>query len=317
MTIDISAGRFGPVSLATQDVQNVRQATDRNHIGSIFSRAWDKVADWFCNTNRTEAKKCLFDLYSETTPHHQKIESFHALKGMAGAEYQNRFQIEENETGVRYTLDLSEAQELSENQCPGFSLSFKKLSVDREALGRELNRDDYWGNGEVSSARKQVEKDLCRASYSVSGSPLQKGSPDERMGHFDEALTALGVTPSQRTAIMEVCNQSTIAAFLQSADNITAPGGQHVLYDVRTVEGELRVQAVCIKDIDIPLIAGKMDDPELRQTKMDMILAEGDHPLYKSQYIELDLRIVDGDPRAKIEIVGTQHLASRDNDTIQ
>lgn len=102
MTIDISAGRFGPVSLATQDVQNVRQATDRNHIGSIFSRAWDKVADWFCNTNRTEAKKCLFDLYSETTPHHQKVESFLALKGMAGAEYQSRFQIEENETGVRY-----------------------------------------------------------------------------------------------------------------------------------------------------------------------------------------------------------------------
>ncbi|MGA0585262.1 MAG: hypothetical protein ACO2ER_15325, partial [Castellaniella sp.] len=125
MTIDISAGRFGPVSLAAQDVQNVRQATDRDHIGSIFSRAWDKVADWFCNTNRAEAKKCLFDLYSETTTHHQKVESFHALKNMAGAEYQSRFQIEENETGVRYTLDLSETQELSENQCPGFSLSFQ------------------------------------------------------------------------------------------------------------------------------------------------------------------------------------------------
>lgn len=315
MTIDISAGRFGPVSLATQDVQNVRQANDRNHIGSIFSRAWDKVADWFCNTNRTEAKKCLFDLYSETTPHHQKVESFLALKGMAGAEYQSRFQIEENETGVRYTLDLSETQELSENQCPGFSLSFKKLSVDHEELSRELNRDDYWGQ-HVGPARDQVKADICRASYSVSGTPLQKGSPDERMGHFDGALTALGVTPSQREALMEVCNQSALAALMKASDTAIAPGGQHVLYDVRMVEGELHVQAVCIKDIDIN-DSDSPADPELRQGKLDIALAEGDHPFYKSQYMEMDLRIVDGDPRAKIEIVGAQHLTSRDNDTIQ
>jgi hypothetical protein len=310
MTIDVSAGRFGPVSLATQDVQNVRQANDRNHIGSIFSRAWDKVADWFCNTNRTEAKKCLFDLYSERATHGQKVESFLALKNMAGADYQNRFLIEESETGVRYTLDLSD------EQCPNFSLGFQKLPVDREALSQELNRDDYWGHNGVRSAPDQVKADICRASYSISGSPLRDGSPDERMGHFNEALNALGVTPSQRAAIMEVCNQSTIAAFMKSSDIAIIPGGQQLRFDVRMVEGELRVQAVCNKDIDLDASGGQAS-LEQRQTLLDMVRTEGDHPYCKSQDMRLDLRIVDGDPRAKIEIVGAQHLTSRDNDTIQ
>lgn len=187
--------------------------------------------------------------------------------------------------------------------------------MDHEELSRELNRDDYWGQ-RVGPARDQVKADICRASYSVSETPLQKGSPDERMGHFDGALTALGVTPSQREALMEVCNQSALAALMKASDTAIAPGGQHVLYDVRMVEGELHVQAVCIKDIDIN-DSDSPADPELRQGKLDIALAEGDHPFYKSQYMEMDLRIVDGDPRAKIEIVGAQHLTSRDNDTIQ
>lgn len=309
MTIDISGGRFGPVSLGTQDVQSIRQATSRDSIGSVFSRAWDKIADWFCSTNRTEAKKCLYDLYSEATPHGQKIESFQALKEMAGANYQSRFQIEENEEGVRYTLDLSE------EQCPGFSLSFQKLPVDRERLERELNRSDYWGHNGVGSARDQVKADICRASYSVSGISLPDGTPDERMRHFDEALGALGVTASQREAVMEVCNQSVQGNFLQASTAIV-PGGQSVRYDVRMEGGELRVQAICIKDIDMSEADGR-NDLDQRQGKLDMILMEGDHAFYKSQEMRLDLRIVDGDPRAMIGIVGAQHLVSRDNDTVQ
>ncbi len=310
MTIDISGGRFGSVSLGMQDVQNIRQAADRDHIGSVFSRAWDKIADWFSSTDRTEAKKCLFDLCSESTTHGQKIESFMALKDMAGAHYQSRFQVEENEEGVRYTLDLAE------EQCPGFSLGLQKLPVDRERLGEELNRSDYWGHNGVGSARDQVKADICRASYSVSGTSLQAGTPEERMGHFDEALKAIGATPSQREAIMEVCNQAVLGTFMQASNTAIVPGGQDVRYDVRMVEGELRVQAVCIKDIDMGDSEGR-NDLDQRQGKLDMILMDGDHPFYKSQEMQLEVRITDGDPRARIDIAGVQHLVSRDNDTIQ
>jgi len=311
MTIDVSAGRFGSVGLTAQDVQGIRQATDRDHIGSIFSRVWDKVADWFCSTNRTEAKKCMFDLHSQTTTHQQKVDSFLSLKDMAGANYQNRFQIEENDEGVRYNLDLSD------EQCPGFSLSFRKLPVNQETLRQELNRSDYWSHNGVGPARDQVKADICRASYTVSGTPLPDGTPDERMKHFDDALTAIGATPSQREAIMEVCNQAVLGTFMEASDPpAIVPGGQNVRYDVRMVEGEVHVRAVCIKDIDM-VEPGRQVDLEQRQGKLNMILSDGDHPFYKSQEMRLDLRIMDGDPRAMIDIAGVRHLASRDVDTVQ
>jgi hypothetical protein len=227
----------------------------------------------------------MFDLYSQTTTHQQKVDSFLSLKDMAGANYQNRFQIEENDEGVRYNLDLSD------EQCPGFSLSFRKLPVNQETLRQELNRSDYWSHNGVGPARDQVKADICRASYTVSGTPLPDGTPDERMKHFDDALTA-----SDPPAIV--------------------PGGQNVRYDVRMVEGEVHVRAVCIKDIDM-VEPGRQVDLEQRQGKLNMILSDGDHPFYKSQEMRLDLRIMDGDPRAMIDIAGVRHLASRDVDTVQ
>ncbi len=80
MRIDLFTGRFGPTRLVAQDVLTDSQAADRIHVGSALSRTWHKIADRIDSTNRTEAKRCLFDRHPETTPHHQKIGSFFALR---------------------------------------------------------------------------------------------------------------------------------------------------------------------------------------------------------------------------------------------
>jgi hypothetical protein len=82
------------------------------------------------------------------------------------------------------------------------------------------------------------------------------------------------------------------------------------------VEGELRVRVVCDKDLDL-VKPGDEPDPDLRLEKLDMVLVGGEGACYKSQEMQLDLRIVDGDPRARIDIVDTRHLVSRDHDTIR
>jgi hypothetical protein len=45
MGIEIASGRFGSPSISATDIDTIKQAGDRNHIGNVFTRAWDAVAD--------------------------------------------------------------------------------------------------------------------------------------------------------------------------------------------------------------------------------------------------------------------------------
>ena len=91
--------QFNLAAVQASDIHHISSSSDKQHIGSVFSRVWDAVADWFCSTNWQEAKKCLFDLYSDSATDIEKMESFEKLKTLAGVGYKDLFQVEDNEDG--------------------------------------------------------------------------------------------------------------------------------------------------------------------------------------------------------------------------
>lgn len=107
MTIQISGVRFN-LTMSDDHILSVQNAVDREHIGTLVDRIWTKISDWFCGTNRTEAKKLLFDLFSPMTDDDTKFESFHRLKGLVSPVYQDKF-LETSVPGeyrVNLSLDL-------------------------------------------------------------------------------------------------------------------------------------------------------------------------------------------------------------------
>lgn len=78
--------------ISEKDFQTIKSASDRDHIGNAASRLWDRIADWFSGTDRTEAKKLAFDLYSPSVTDQNKVKAFDQLREMAGAKFKDEFQ---------------------------------------------------------------------------------------------------------------------------------------------------------------------------------------------------------------------------------
>lgn len=143
-----SGSRFD-YSIDSAAIKEIKSASDKEKIGSVASRIWDKIADWFCGTDRTEAKKCLFDLYSEKTSILEKVQSFNRLRDLAGSGYQDRFSTEfkrvdspEDEAGdyTRYSLNPTDVE--------GDEIIFESVFLDRDIVHADTmkGRVDQHGN---------------------------------------------------------------------------------------------------------------------------------------------------------------------------
>ncbi|WP_028604516.1 hypothetical protein [Ottowia thiooxydans] len=101
MTDQIGSSNFSPHSsllgISSRTLDQVKIAQDRVSIGSTFSRAWDAIKDFFSTPYRAEAKRCLFDLYSQSTSDQEKLVSFERLKELSGDGHAHCF-----DTGISY-----------------------------------------------------------------------------------------------------------------------------------------------------------------------------------------------------------------------
>lgn len=86
-------GAWANTTISEKDIQTIKSASDRDHIGNVAGRLWDKIADWFSGTDRAGAKKLVFDLYSPSVTDRDKIESFQLLREKVGAKYKDEFHI--------------------------------------------------------------------------------------------------------------------------------------------------------------------------------------------------------------------------------
>lgn len=273
--------------ISASHLSRAQNASDRDHIGSLPSRVWDKIADFFCGTNRGEAKKCLFDMFASTTPDAQKIELFHRLRGLAGAGVQDCFQHRVEDGRETFALVL-------DGQDPDASVILTRTAINcnlariQEVLSSDRSAEDL---------EAQIRKDIVRGDYEVDGRAI----PDDdtldlaprqtlRLQLLDQALDQLGCTPEQKKAVHALANQATPGLVMQSlqSDGAFAPlcpasANQYTAYSVRRENGELRLLAQCRQDV------AEEPNEECREAKLESV-REMDH-LYRSLDVRVDIAI--------------------------
>lgn len=285
VTTTLSAHTFNPIMVSSQDLGTIKNASSRDKIGNIVSRVLDRMADWFCGTQRAEVKKHLFDMYSPTSTDQVKISGFLALQELAGEGYKDRFQSSRENGQERYTLQLDSAAPED-----SFSLSREIIHCDKGRVLMELraNRAD-------EHLQPQLEKDIGRGSYLVNGVALE-GSKEARLTQLEHELKAMNCTPQERKAIVELSNQSIFGIIMEaslpldSAGRATgvlglcpSPGDSKVEFHIRREEGVIRVHALSYKDI------ATMEDEDERNSMLETVRNSPD--LQKSSEITIDVAI--------------------------
>jgi len=292
--------------LNASSVADVRNASDRDHIGSLASRIWDKVADFFCGTVREEAKKCLFDLYAPTTPDAQKIELFFKLRGLAGEGFQERFEHRVEDGRETYAL-LLDGQEHG----AGVLLTRTAIGCDWDKIEAALRSDRSHEDLE-----KQLRLDIVRAGYEVAGQPVPDDDTlaleprqDLRLQLLDAELAKLACTPEEVEAVHALAHQATFALIMQSTLVAAASGNapmcpssarQQTDYRIQRENAQLQLVALCRQDV------ATEPNEELRLDKMESV-REMEH-LYQSLEIRVALAI---DARGQARISSLDYLAGK------
>lgn len=300
-------------SIDASDLATVKSASDREKIGGLGSRIWDKISDMFCGTDREEAKKYLFDLYSPSTPDSQKIKNFFALQNLAGDGYKDRFQhsVENGKETYALLLDGDEHGE-------GLVLSREIIDCDWGAVAAVFRSDR-----ETENLPLQMKKDITRGAYHVDGYflaedlTLDDASRTElRLHILNVELDALECTPDEKKTILALANQGTFAVIMslaQPTDPTEQAGwigpscptsvGQRTEYRVTREDGVIHLRA--FSDMDI----ANVEDEELLADLKEQIQTTAS--LYQSLEISIDIAI---DAQGSAEIKRLDYFACKGSD---
>lgn len=296
-TANLSANQIFFSHISSADISAMEKSSDREAIGNVVIRIWDKVADWFCGTTRVETKKYIFDLISPTTSDAVKIKSFEALKNLAGADYKELFVKETQLDKEIYSLDFATG-----NESDNFTLEREFIKCDKDRALKELRSDRTGEN-----LADQLRKDITRSDYIIAGKSLPKGTTAESLlAQFHQELDALNCTPEERKSIIEVCNQSSTAMLMlastppnEVAANCPCGDGTIVSFQISRQDGMIHVHSRYSKDISAASTL------ELLQEQISMV---NDIPEFKKS-IEANISIAI-DAEGKFDIISFDSLAN-------
>ncbi|MBS7777528.1 hypothetical protein [Acidovorax sp. CCYZU-2555] len=289
MTTISSAGPqvLNLASISASDIATVKNASDRDHIGGLGSRIWDKVSDMFFGTDREQAKKCLFDMYMPNTPDAQKIDSFLTLQSLAGDGYKDRFQ-HTIENGVETYALLLDGDEKGE----GILLTRKVFDCDLKAINATIA-----SNGEVNKLAVQATKDITRGSYYIDGKPLpddvtlsDTARTEAKLSALDGAMDALNCTAAEKETVLTLANQALFGLIMANTERTgglpplcPTSEGQVTEYRISREDGVIRLRALCTQDVD------HVQDEDMRAEKKEAV-SEAPH-MHKSLEMRIDIAI--------------------------
>lgn len=106
--LNISGSWFSR-TISFNEIEGIKNAKDPNEIKSL----WGKIADWFCGTDKENAKLALFELINNDDAN-IKIKAFNQLKSMASPAFKDAFTYTTTEINdTSFTVNLSIAALLS------------------------------------------------------------------------------------------------------------------------------------------------------------------------------------------------------------
>ncbi len=220
-------GAWANTFVSEKDIQTVKSASDRDHIGSAASRLWDKIADWFSGTDRVGAKKLVFDLYSPSVSDHDKIESFQLLREKVGAKFKDEFQIARFENVDTFKLLDFRLEMVNER------IDYQRAEVNlHHYVQTSLHRstEEKMGQFAVDFHRKQ------EGGFTINSKPVTD------LAAFDQ------FTDHEKTAIFTICHQGLYQEF---ATDLPCPSlNQKMSFDVSKEDnGALVIKFYHEKDI--------------------------------------------------------------------
>ncbi|WP_423453778.1 hypothetical protein [Ottowia sp. VDI28] len=139
-----------------------------------LARLFDSVAPWFCETKRETANALMQELHarSGSISNFDLIEKFYALKNLAGADYQGRFQRSNIHDRFAYSIALDDAEskifhfEVELKSTPPISSSSLKMYLAAGSVVAGLGAVSYFrpdlsvaGIGLLSRAASAALKD--------------------------------------------------------------------------------------------------------------------------------------------------------------
>lgn len=191
MAVDINRPLLSHINISSGDIQSVKDAADRENIGSRFDRLWDKVADWVCGTNREEAKKCLHDLLSPDLPASEKVKSFEMLKELAGGGYHDRFLSEPGATDLKGPVP-KEVQIYSIQLDAGEEDGGIQFEVRTEVTDKSKALDLRWQAIENSIKNEECKPEAKNIFHELHEQILSRQEEAGKLKQF-ESLTGLEV----------------------------------------------------------------------------------------------------------------------------
>ncbi|MDB0034721.1 hypothetical protein N9E78_00195 [bacterium] len=142
-------------SIGELDINNIKNAEHRDDV----SNRWEKFLDWFCQTNKEEAKTLLFDMLKSDDPS-RKIECFNQLKNIVSPAYTGHFTHEINELedkSFTVTLSISGVLDPITLKTPGVMVDVTNSDVIKSSLNEAIK--------EGQSDLTQMKKDIGRLTY--------------------------------------------------------------------------------------------------------------------------------------------------------
>ncbi|KZK95382.1 hypothetical protein PsAD46_00386 [Pseudovibrio sp. Ad46] len=227
-SVALSTPQINP-HISAGDLENIKGASDRDHVGNPATRLWDKIVDWFCGTDRVTAKKLTFDLYSPSVTDQNKVKAFEQLRELAGANYQDNFKVYDSSHYRSYSvLD--------------FKLEFDVRSPDEDRVEANLKNDIMLEGIKIPEQQGiQFQKDFDRRqerTFTFDSKPI------EDMSFFDQ------FSSQERAAIFAVCHQGLFP--LLSDAVMCMSNNQDMRFDIsKPGPDDLRIEAYMEKDISM------------------------------------------------------------------
>jgi len=187
--IPLTCGRFGTPNIDAYDVHCIKNANSIRDVVSIM----DRIKDWFCHTNRVEAKQCLYTLTHEERNSTERIEAFLRLKELCADTFKDRFKMEITTDG-RMNLGIVKdySSYHSHNTLFNSERQFERLDEYNSEHNRSHLRDrfdgrpaimnkllkgseDYPKNRFITHCKlvhdREVKKGMYKATYTVTSKP--------------------------------------------------------------------------------------------------------------------------------------------------
>ncbi|WP_068080867.1 hypothetical protein [Polycladidibacter stylochi] len=239
-SISITGSRFN-TEINTSDIRNIAKSTDRDHVGSSASRLWDKMVDWFCGTDRAEAKKLVFDMVSPRSQTSRKVDAFMQLSEIATGGIRNNFTVHEDALSKSYRisdqgnvlleLNLETDEKYTNEIKSAFSEEISKTKSDMASLTEK---------GLKNAFPNQFNADLPRFglnAFSFDG---------ETVTSRDEFFNKLSV--EEQASVFTLCHQGVFAELI-GQKICFAPSNDIEIAFSRNDSGELEITAYFEKDL--------------------------------------------------------------------